>query len=136
MGKRLLLILLWLLPHVTHSATPKPKPEDDELLLSSARAAIGKGDVDAYMQKLPEQDRILFLTDGKRINSVLESLYLNRALANEARKMKLDADPLVKHQIKLQEDQFLARLRLEKLQKDTVLPDFAARALEIYKIEA
>lgn len=135
MRKNLLLILMLMLPQITHSATPKPKAEDDKPLLSSARAAIAKGDFDAYMQKLPENDRIMFLMDGKRINAVLDNLYVNRALANEARKMKLDADPLVKRQIKLQEDQFLVRLRLERLQKDTVFPDFEARARELYKIE-
>lgn len=136
--KSLLLISMLMLSQIAYSATPtsRARAEDDAILLSSAKATIAKGDFDAQMQKLPEQDRIFYMTDGKRINAVLENLYVNRALANEARKMKLDADPLTKRQIKLQEDQFLAKLRLEKFRKDMVFPDFEARALEIYKTEA
>lgn len=134
MRKNLLLVLLLTLPQIAHSAAPKA--DEEKRLLSSSRAVVSKGDFDAFMQKLPEQDRVLFLQDGKRINTVLENIYVNRALSNEARKLKLDADPLVKHQLRIQEEQFLAKLRLDRLQRDTVAPDFEARALEKYKVEA
>lgn len=134
MRKNLLLVLLLILPQIANSA--EPRADDEKRLLSSSKAVIAKGDFDAYMQKMPEQDRVMFLLDGKRISTVLENLYVNRVLANEARKLKLDAIPLVKRQLEVQEDQFLAKLRLDKLQQDTVSPDFEARALEKYKIEA
>jgi peptidyl-prolyl cis-trans isomerase C len=121
------------LPQIANSATSGA--DDEKPLLSSAKAVIVKGDFDAYVQGIPEQDRGTFLLDGKRINALLDSLYLSRVLANEARKMQLDANPLVKRQLELQANQFLAKLRLERLQQDTVYPDFEARALELYKIE-
>lgn len=133
MRKKLLLMLVLVLPHIAHSAASGEN--DDKSLLSSANAVIEKGDFDAFMQKMPEQDRIIFLQDGERINTVLENLYVNRALAGEARKMNLDADPLVKRQLKIQEEQYLAKLRLDRLQHDSATPNLEARAREKYLIE-
>ena len=134
MRKNLLFALVLMLPQTASSAAPEA--EGEKRLLSGSRAVITRMDFNAYMEGIPEQDRIAFLLEGKRINTVLESLYVNRALANESRRLKLDANPLVKRRLELQEDQLLAKLRIEKLRQDTVHPDFEARALEKYKIGA
>lgn len=112
------------------------KISEGEKLLSSPRAVVWKKDVDAFLERMPESDRVNFLLNVKQVNALLESLYLNRVLANEARGMKMDADPLVARQLEQQADQLLTKALLKKKEKETVYPDFEARALEMYKIEA
>lgn len=104
------------------------------VLLNSSKATIDKQDFDAYVQRVPQQDRVEFLLDQNRINGVVQILYVNRALAKEAKQLNLDKDPLVSKQIELYADQILTKLRIEKLKKDTKLPDFEKRAQELYKI--
>jgi len=111
------------------------KTSEGEKLISSPRAVVWKNDVEAFMERMPESDRVNFLMNGKQVNALLESLYLNRVLANEARGMKMDADPLLSRQLEQQADQLLTKALLKKKEKETVYPDFEARALELYKVE-
>lgn len=109
--------------------------ENDPPLISSAKATITKLDFDASMQRIPEKDRVEFLLDQKRLDSTVQSLYVNRALANEARKLALDKDPIVTRQLALQADALLTKVWVEKIRRDAKLPDFAARASEKYRVE-
>lgn len=128
-----LIPLALLIPPTLHANDLKTSEGDK--LLSSPRAVVWKKDVEAFLERMPEADRVNFLLNGKQVNSLLENLYVNRVLANEARGMKMDADPLVARQLEQQADQLLTRARLKKMEKETVYPDFEARALEMYKIE-
>lgn len=107
----------------------------DVPLISSSMATITKLDFDASMQRVPEDDRVEYMLDQKRIDTTVQSLYVNRVLANEARKMELDKDPLVAGQLALQADVLLTKAWVAKFKKDAKLPDFEPRAHEKYRIE-
>ncbi len=89
-------------------------------------------DIDAFAQKIPEKDRGGFFDSPKRIESTIMTLLLQKQLAAEARKAKLDADPDVQAQINQATDDTLARVNLEHYRKGLKLPDFDELAHEYY----
>jgi parvulin-like peptidyl-prolyl isomerase len=93
---------------------------------------VSLADVDAYAQKIPESDRPGFFDSPKRIESMIMSLLLQKQLAEEARKEKLDADAGVKVQIQQATDDTLARVAMEHYRQTLKLPDFKALAQEYY----
>jgi len=89
-------------------------------------------DIEAYAQKIPKADRTGFFDSPKRIESTIMTLLLQKQLAAEARRDKLDADPGVQKQIAQSTDDTLARVDLDNYRKNLKLPDFAPLANEYY----
>jgi len=112
---------------------------DDSLpIAESPRGRITLADYEAEMAKLPPPARAQFAANRTRLVQLLNSLYLNRAVAGDARAAGLDRDQLVARQIELAVDKLLAQARFDKLDRETgaafdANPDkFLSRAREIY----
>ncbi|MDR3389257.1 MAG: peptidylprolyl isomerase [Rudaea sp.] len=95
-------------------------------------AVVSLQDIDAYAQKIPETDRVGFFDNPKRIESVIMNLLLQKQLAAEARRDKLDLDPAVQQQIQQSTDDTLARVAMDHYRKTLKLPDFDELAHEYY----
>ena len=112
--------------------------DDASPIAESPRGRITLADYKAEMAKLPPAARAQFAANRTRLVQMLNSLYLNRAVAGDARAAGLDRDPLVARQIELAVDKLLAQVRFDKLDRDTgaafdANPDkFLSRAREIY----
>jgi peptidyl-prolyl cis-trans isomerase C len=112
--------------------------DDATVIAESPRAKLTLADFDAEMAKLPPASRAQFAASRARLVQMLDNLYLNRALANDARAIGLDKDPLIARQIALQTDKLLAQARTEKLDRDTKAAfdanpaQYEARAKELY----
>lgn len=107
----------------------------DTRLVTQGDATLTLADIDAYMQKVPEDRRPGMMYSSKRQEELLVGLLAQRQLAAQARKLGLQDDPDVQRQIALATDEVLARARLAKARKDLKLPDFSALAQERYASE-
>lgn len=107
---------------------------EDIVLIKGPDASVTRQDFEAFVDKLPPSNRTDFLLDQKKINSVLQDIYVKRVLANEARLRSLDKNPLVAKKIEQLADNELALRRIDQVLKAAPLPEFEARAQEKYKI--
>lgn len=102
------------------------------VVASQGGVEVTLGDIDAFVQRVSQSDRAGYMNSPKRIESTILNLLVQKQLAAEARKLKLDQDPLVAKQVELATDDVLARVRNVKLRADLKIPDFSAQAEEQY----
>lgn len=105
----------------------------DTLVVSQGTARVTLGDVDAYVHRIPETDRSGFMNKPERIETMLRNMLLDKQLANEARKLEIDKDPVVQQQVALAVDNALSRARVERLRESLKAPDFTEQAREEYQ---
>ena len=112
--------------------------DDSAVVAESPRAKLLLADVEAEMAKLPQASRAQFAASRPRLVQMLDNLYLNRALANEARALGLDRDPHLARQIAIQVEKMLAQARLDRVGSDTKAAfdanptKYEPRAREVY----
>jgi len=116
---------------VALSANAQQKLPDD-VVAQQGGATVTMQDIDAYAQRIPENDRAGFFDSPKRIESMIMSLLLQKQLAAEARAAKLDQDPDIQAQMRLASDDTLARAANERYRKSLKAPDFEQLAQEYY----
>lgn len=126
---------LFLLLLVAHTSIWAAEPGHDDALLESPRAIITRDDFMTEISRIPERDRGEFLVDAKRVNAVLEQLYLTRVLAREAEELKLAENPEVMRKLELAREKVLAGERMAMLEKSLKIPDFSQKAREMYLAE-
>lgn len=104
----------------------------DTLVVSQGTARVTLGDVDAYVHRIPEADRVGFISKPERIETMLRNMLLDKQLADEARTLGLDKDPIVQRQIALAVENALSRARMETFRESLKAPDFSELAQEDY----
>lgn len=105
----------------------------DTLVVSQGTARVTLADVDAYVKRIPADDRAGFMAKPERIETMLRNMLLDKQLAAEARELGLEKDPVVQRQIALAVDNALSRARGEKLSSSLKVPDFTEQAREDYQ---
>lgn len=111
------------------------EPPPETVLVKRGDTTVTAGDFMASIARLPEDQRTGYRADVQRIVSNVSSIYLNRALATEARAAGIDKDPEVQARLRLAEEQLLAQLYMERFEKGIKTPDYTARALEAYRAD-
>lgn len=106
--------------------------DGDTLVVSQGAARVTLADVDAYVHRIPESDRAGFMVKPERIETMLRNMLLDKQLADEARKLGLDSDPVVQRQIALAVENALSRARMEAFRASLKAPDFSELAHEDY----
>ena len=104
----------------------------DTVLASSARAKITYADLLADMERLPEENRIEFLLNEKRVAAVIENLLINKIMSAEARASGLQDNPKAAAEIRNQTDRVLAKYRREELEAKAPKIDLFPLGREIY----
>ncbi len=85
------------------------------------------------MERVPPELRDEAKADGERNNKVVDLLFTNRILAQEARKAGLDKDPALARRIQQHLEAFLALQYVAHLERTAPVPDILdARARELY----
>jgi len=108
-------------------------PAPTTLLAKRGGVEVTVADFNALMDKVPVDRRNEFRASVERINSAVSSIFLSRALAEEARTSGLDKDPEVALRLRLAEESLLAQAYMERFGKSIKMPDFEARAKEVYQ---
>ncbi len=128
--------LLAALPGAAAAADASPP------IVESPRAVVTLADYEAEMAKLPPASSAMFSSSRVRLVQMLNNLYMNRAVARDARAEGMDRDPVLALQIQIQVDKLLAQARFDKLDRETgaafdAAPDkYLPRAREVYVTQA
>lgn len=106
--------------------------DKDRTLISRGSADLTLGDLDGRMSRLPEHERPDYAQRPDNMARLMDSLLLNRQLANEARELGLDGDPDVQRDMQLAVEEVLAVHRTNALIRRELWPDFRQLAREHY----
>ena len=104
----------------------------DPEIMSQGGASVTLSDVDAFLERMPENRRGGFLASPTRVEQMLISILRNKQLAKQAVDMKLDQQPALKQLIKQKTEEMLAEARVAEFQKALVVPSMEAAAKEEY----
>jgi peptidyl-prolyl cis-trans isomerase C len=127
----LLFCTLAALPALAQNAVPPATP-----LIANGVVVITAEDFEANQLRIPENMRNESRANLERVSQMSDNLFINRMLAEEARKAGLDKDPLVQARARQLIDTYLAGRYLEEYERTVKMPDLTARAREIYVSEA
>lgn len=129
MTKTLSLIACFLFAGAAAAQAPGEK-----LLVTNGPIRVTAEDFEAFLLRLPENKRGDVRASYERIGKAVENVYSNRVLAQDARKLGLDKDPLVRLRIRQIEESYLAQLWMDHFAKTEKLPDLTKRAEEVYRV--
>ena len=104
----------------------------DLVLASTARVKITFEDLVADMERLPEENRIEFLLNEKRVATVVENLLINRVMSAEAKSSGLQDSPKAAAEIRSMTDRVLAKYRRQEIEANAPKIDLLPLAREIY----
>ena len=113
----------------------EPSSVHSDTLVTWRDTRLTRQDFEADLLRLPEERRIEFREDLKRISGSLENLLIYRTLAGEARAMGLDQDPLVRKSVELATERVLGTERLNRFRAEIKVPEMAQAAKEKYLVE-
>ena len=112
-----------------------------DVLVRAPEAILTRADWDAELTRIPAEQRVAFATSPQRVQTALNSLLVNRTLAERARAQGMDKDPLVQRRLALEADRALAALMVERIESeagaefDRAAERNLARARELYLID-
>ena len=115
--------------------------EPSTVLLSNSFAKVTKAEYDAELTKLPPDMREGFANNPRRVNELLLRMLVQKSLAEQARRAKLDVRPDNATRLALEVDRFLAGLEVEAVEAAAAAEfnaqsaRFETRAKELYLID-
>jgi peptidyl-prolyl cis-trans isomerase C len=116
------------------------KPED-EVLAENALVKLTRADyVTDLLMRVPAEMRPEFAANPARLTMLLNTLLIDKTLAQQARDAGLDRDPEISRRLALEADRVLAKAMVEKIERDAAADfdareaDFLAKAREVYAI--
>jgi len=114
--------------------TPGPvsKLPPDTPLIQDGEVRVDAADFEGNILRVPEDRRAGFRMSYDRVASVVDNIYITRAIAQRAREAGLDKDPAVQARLRQLQEGYLADLYAQKLEKDSVTIDLEKRARELF----
>jgi len=112
-----------------------PALSQDQVLVESKQTRVTSLDFEAELMRIPLEHRAEVLASKARIAKLLENLLINKTLAAQARSAGIDREPLISKQIELASDKLLAQEQINRVTKAVTIPNFDARARELYQID-
>ncbi len=104
----------------------------DAPLVSSGSVVITSRDFEAQMLRIPESARAETRASLERVAQMTDSLFVNRALAQDAKRAGVLDDPLVTLRGQQVLEAYQARVYLDHLERAQKFPNLEARARELY----
>ena len=104
----------------------------DTVVAKQGTATVTLADIDAFAQRIDEKQRAGFFNSPKRLDSMISSLLVQRQLAAEAVKAGVDKQPAVQNQIRLADEEILAKAQMLQVRANLKLPDFNQLSREEY----
>jgi parvulin-like peptidyl-prolyl isomerase len=111
---------------------PAPPIPLETILASNQWTSITYQELKAEMARIPLEHHVEILLDKQRLGALVDSILINKTLALEARKSRLDEQPHIKAEIQTQVDKVLAKYRGQEVQRTAKPADYAALAREFY----
>jgi peptidyl-prolyl cis-trans isomerase C len=121
-------------PAILLAATAWAQAPKDIPLITNGSVTVTSEDFDAFLLRAPEEHRPEIRASFERIGKAVDIVYTNRVVAEDAKRLGLDKDPLVKLRMQQILEGYLAQRWIENYRKTAKTPDLTARAEEIYKL--
>ena len=112
-----------------------PALSQEQVLVESKQIQVTSLDFEAELMRIPLEHRAEVLASKTRIAKLLENLLINKTLAAQARSAGIDREPLISKQIELASDKLLAQEQITRITKAVTIPNFEARARELYQTD-
>jgi peptidyl-prolyl cis-trans isomerase C len=103
-----------------------------DALVSATGIELTRDDYEAAVSIIPKAKREQMSVTTKQVMIFLENVLVYRRLAEEARVLGLDKDPVIQREAQQAADRALGLRRLEALEAGLKLPDFTEAARERY----
>lgn len=107
----------------------------EQVLIESKQVRITSLDFEADLMRIPPEHRAEVLASKSRIAKLLENMLINKTLAAQARDAGIDREPVMSKQIEMAADKLLAQAQVNRITKKVKLPNFNARARELYQVD-
>jgi len=111
---------------------------DDPVVAQNSSVKITRAEFEAELQRIPPEMRSEFIASNKRVGDLLLQMLLRKTLASQAKREKLDADPVNAARVSNEADRVLAQLRITQID-EAASAEFeakhasqVARARELY----
>lgn len=107
----------------------------EQVLIESEKVRITSLDFEADLMRIPSEHRAEVLASKARIAKLLEILLINKTLAAQARSVGIDREPVMSKQMEMAADRLLAQEQINRVTKAVTIPNFDARARELYQVD-
>ena len=104
----------------------------DDVVITRGGVSVTLQDVDTYVTRVPKEQRERFIDSPSRIRDMLNNLLLTKQLAAQAREKHLDQRPEVASQLRAEQDDVMARARMNDYMSSLQTPDLGELAREQY----
>jgi parvulin-like peptidyl-prolyl isomerase len=111
-----------------------PVPPETPLIEDGA-LKVDVADFEGNILRIPENRRGDFRTSYDRVATVVDNIFVSRALGAKAREAGLDKDPAVQRRLQQLQDAFLADLYVQRMEREPVPASLEARARELFKAD-
>src|SRR6185503_19203998 len=108
-------------------------PQADAPLVTNGDVGLKRIDFEAYMDRVPEKLRDEFRADSERVKKTVDGLWVQRMVAERARKAGLAQDPVIASKMRQAQDAVLVEALMLQVEKDMKYPDLLPRAREVYQ---
>jgi parvulin-like peptidyl-prolyl isomerase len=115
-------------------AAAAPVPPDTPLIVDGA-VKVDAADFEGNILRIPEDKRGEFRTSHERVATVVDNIFVARALAAKARAAGLDSDLPVQRRLMQLQDGFLADLYVKQMEREAPTIDLEQRARELFKAD-
>ena len=102
-------------------------------LVVNGDVCLSRTDFEAYMDRVPEKLRAEFRADSERVKKTVDGLWVQRMVAERARKTGLAKDPIIASKLRQAQDAVLVEVLMLQVEKDMKYPDLLPRAREVYQ---
>lgn len=106
----------------------------EQVLVETKQVRITSQDLEADLERIPNENRAEVLASKVRIRKLLENLLVTKTLAAQARSAGLDREPLLLKRMELAADGVLSKEQMNRAVAAVSLPDFDVRAKELYRV--
>ena len=93
---------------------------------------VDAADIEGYMLRVPENRRLEVRASRDRIATIADNVFVARSLAAKARAAGLDKDPTVQRRLQQVQDNLLADLYMQHIEKGAAQLNLEQRARELY----
>ena len=117
---------------VSAQSLPSGNAEGSQSVVSRGGVTVTLGDIDAWVARVPKEQRAKFIDSPARIQEMIGNLLLTKQLAAQARAEHLDQKPEVSYQVTAAQDEALARAKMTNFMSTLKVPDLSLLVAEEY----
>jgi peptidyl-prolyl cis-trans isomerase C len=122
-------------PEIVAGDSPVQTAHDPaEVIAYQGNVLLTQFELDAAFSKLPDEERLLFIRDGGKVDQLIRALLRRKSIAADATRAGFDQEPVVAVRMKLEAEKELAEAWLQKVMQEVPAADYEALAREDYLV--